>query len=226
LVQQRAAIFDVDLTLLDGWCGHLYAGHVMRARPWRRRAWSALGRRGWGLLRAGLQQTAAVDTGVRILAGLREDDAHQLAQACFEQRIRRRLYADGVAEVLRWRRDDGCLTVLASGSSRYIVEAVGTYLGVDAALGSENQLDTDGRLSDRAQGRLCYGEGKLERVQRLLDAHGIALTDAVFYSDSETDLPLLEAVGRAVVVNPTPLLRLHARARGWQEEAWGEVHAG
>jgi phosphoserine phosphatase len=49
---------------------------------------------------------------------------------------------------------------------------------------------------------------------------GSSLEHAVFYTDSITDLPLLEAVGRPVAVNPDPRLRRLARRRGWPIEDW------
>ena len=59
-------------------------------------------------------------------------------------------------------------------------------------------------------------------VREHLNELGIDLADVTFYSDSEMDLPLLEAAGRAIVVNPSPMLRLTSRARGWEEELWGQ----
>jgi phosphoserine phosphatase len=49
---------------------------------------------------------------------------------------------------------------------------------------------------------------------------GFALEDACFYSDSITDLPLLEAVGTPIIVNPDARLRRHAKRRGWRIERW------
>jgi phosphoserine phosphatase len=67
---------------------------------------------------------------------------------------------------------------------------------------------------------LCYGAGKLERARALVHSLGSTLEQAVFYTDSITDLPLLEAVGQPVAVNPDPRLRRVARRRGWPIEDW------
>jgi phosphoserine phosphatase len=62
-------------------------------------------------------------------------------------------------------------------------------------------------------------KGKVERIAMWLDERGIAraaLADATFYSDSINDLPLLEAIGTPVVVNPDSRLREEATKRGWR----------
>ena len=53
---------------------------------------------------------------------------------------------------------------------------------------------------------LCYGAGKIERALRLAASLGFALDEATFYTDSLTDLPLLERVREPVAVNPDPRL--------------------
>ena len=78
----------------------------------------------------------------------------------------------------------------------------------------------DGKLTGKVEHPLCFGHGKLVRARRLAEELGFKLEEAVFYTDSITDLPLLEAVGERVCVNPDPRLRRLARARGWKIERW------
>ena len=99
------------------------------------------------------------------------------------------------------------------------MESLGRFLGVDAALGTRTVVE-DGRITRRVDPPLCFGEGKCKLVEQHLAQRGISLEHTTFYSDSEVDLPLLEAVGKPVVVNPSPLLRLTARSRRWEEQHW------
>jgi putative phosphoserine phosphatase/1-acylglycerol-3-phosphate O-acyltransferase len=78
----------------------------------------------------------------------------------------------------------------------------------------------NGMLSGNAIMPLCYGTGKLERAKRFLADMGAQVEDAVVYSDSVTDLPLLEAARTAIAVNPDPRLRRVALQRGWRVEVW------
>ena len=214
-----ALLLDVDNTLVDGWTGQLFAAHVTRSYPFRWLSWVSLARRWSNMIRAGTGQPAAVETGIRLLAGLTETEADRLAQECFEQRVKSLIFDAGVSELVRYRRDPHCYCVLASGSSIYIVRAIARHLGVHAAIGSRGAV-LGGVISTRLQHPLCFGEGKLKRVREHLESVGIPLTQTTFYTDSESDLPLLQAVGEPVVVNPSPLLRLTSRSRGWQEERW------
>ena len=67
---------------------------------------------------------------------------------------------------------------------------------------------------------MSYGPGKVVLTERLGAEHGFDVGEATFYSDSITDLPLLERVGTPIVVNPDARLRRIARKRAWKIEAW------
>jgi phosphoserine phosphatase len=66
----------------------------------------------------------------------------------------------------------------------------------------------------------CYGAGKVTRAESFAVEHGIDLRQSYFYSDSYSDLPMLERVGQPRVVNPDPRLRRAAQRRGWSAESW------
>lgn len=87
-------------------------------------------------------------------------------------------------------------------------------------LGSVDVLATRARIEDgRYTGELefyCYGEAKAEAIRELAASEGIDLAGSYAYSDSMTDLPMLEAVGHPVAVNPDHALRKEAEQRGWQ----------
>ena len=85
---------------------------------------------------------------------------------------------------------------------------------------TELELDAAGRFTGRPIDPLCYGVGKLERAKGLAERQGFELSEATFYSDSITDLPLLEVVRHPHVVNPDARLRRVARQRGWPIEEW------
>jgi phosphoserine phosphatase len=81
-------------------------------------------------------------------------------------------------------------------------------------------VGSDGAFTGRLVEPLCYGVGKLARARELAARVGFDLDEATFYSDSYTDLPLLEAVRTPVAVNPDPRLARLARRRGWRVERW------
>jgi phosphoserine phosphatase len=67
---------------------------------------------------------------------------------------------------------------------------------------------------------MSYGQGKVVLTERLAAEQGFSLEESTFYSDSITDLPLLERVRTPVVVNPDRRLRRVADQRGWRIEQW------
>jgi phosphoserine phosphatase len=93
------------------------------------------------------------------------------------------------------------------------VDPLAAELGFDGAIGSLCEV-VDGRYTGRSL-RACHGPGKADAVRVLAAAEGIDLALSTAYSDSHTDLPFLEAVGRPVAVNADRELRRIARERGW-----------
>jgi phosphoserine phosphatase len=93
-------------------------------------------------------------------------------------------------------------------------------LKIEHVVSTVFEVDERGCFTGRAVQPLCLGEGKVTRARVLAEAHGFRFEDATFYSDSISDLPLLERVGEPVAVNPDPRLRRVAERRGWRIERW------
>jgi HAD superfamily hydrolase (TIGR01490 family) len=109
---------------------------------------------------------------------------------------------------------------IVTGATRYAARPLARRLGIDHVIASELEIDAEGCLTGRAIDPLCYGAGKIARTERLAADLGFDLRDATFYSDSFTDLPLLEHVREPIVVNPDPRLGRIAKRRGWRVERW------
>lgn len=105
--------------------------------------------------------------------------------------------------------------IVVSASPQEIVERVATHLGLEGAVGTRAEI-VDGKFTGRLAGAFCYGMGKVVEVQRLAAERGYDLSECTAYSDSASDIPFLECVGTAVVVNPDRELRTVAAARGWR----------
>ena len=76
----------------------------------------------------------------------------------------------------------------------------------------------DGRLTGKVVPPVCFGPGKIVWAERFAAEYGVDLSSSYFYTDSISDLPLLERVRYPVAVNPDPRLRRLARKRGWPVE--------
>jgi HAD superfamily hydrolase (TIGR01490 family) len=103
--------------------------------------------------------------------------------------------------------------VVVSASGEEIVAPIARALGATHAMATRMVVE-DGKYTGEVA-FYCYGEGKVEAIRELAAREGYALEHCYAYSDSITDLPMLEAVGHPSVVNPDRALRKEAGAREW-----------
>jgi HAD superfamily hydrolase (TIGR01490 family) len=109
--------------------------------------------------------------------------------------------------------------VIVSTSGIEMVAPIGDMLGATEVIATEMEV-ADGLYTGEME-FWAYGEAKAHRVRELAAARGYRLTDCYAYSDSVTDLPMLEAVGHPRAVNPDRALRRIARERQWPVLAFG-----
>ncbi len=210
------ALFDLDRTLLDGSSGVLYIrylrkrGDVGRAMLLRSYWYAALYRMGffdYPKVAAKLALAAAEQS---------EEQARLLCQQWFDDVGVHHLAQRGIAR-LQAHQDQGHLVAIISASTPYIVGPCATHLGVADYLCTRLVVEA-GRLTGRIVDPPCYGPHKVYWASTYAEEHEASLEDAYFYSDGISDLPLLQAVGHPVAVNPDPRLRAHATQRGWPIE--------
>ncbi|HEY6573412.1 MAG TPA: HAD-IB family hydrolase [Mycobacterium sp.] len=103
--------------------------------------------------------------------------------------------------------------VVVSASGEEIVAPIARALGATHAMATRMVVEDGKYTGDVAF--YCYGEGKVEAIKELAAREGYALEHCYAYSDSITDLPMLESVGHPTVVNPDRALRKESVARGW-----------
>ncbi len=103
--------------------------------------------------------------------------------------------------------------VVVSASGEEIVAPIARALGATHAMATRMVVE-DGRYTGEIA-FYCYGEGKVQAIRELAAREGYPLEHCYAYSDSITDLPMLESVGHPNVVNPDRGLRREAVERGW-----------
>jgi HAD superfamily hydrolase (TIGR01490 family) len=117
------------------------------------------------------------------------------------------------AELIADHKLCGRDVVVVSASGEEIVAPIARALGATHAMATRMVVE-DGKYTGEIA-FYCYGEGKVEAIRALADREGYALEHCYAYSDSITDLPMLELVGHPTAVNPDRALRKEAVARGW-----------
>ena len=116
--------------------------------------------------------------------------------------------------LLAQHRAAGDFLLIITATNDFVTAPIATRLGVDHLLATRAQMH-HGRYSGDVDGVPCYREGKVVNLHHWLAESGHRLENSCFYSDSHNDLPLLQAVARAVAVDPDPVLDREARERGW-----------
>lgn len=158
----------------------------------------------------------------KALEGFRGRQESWLTQSCaewFPKYVLPEVQQAG-RRAVRKHHEAGDFVAIVTGATRYVAEPVAAELGIPHVICSELELDLAGCFTGRIVEPLCYGLGKIERTAKVAEREGFELKDATFYSDSITDLPLLEVVKAPIVINPDRRLRMIAKKRGWPIEAW------
>ncbi len=213
----KAAFFDLDKTVIAK------ASIAAFGRPFRRGG--LINRR--VLLRAAISQLLFLQFGAdeERLARIREsmlaltkgwerDRVREIVRETLLETIEPLIYKEALELMeAHWRAGDR--VYLVSASPEEIVLPLADLLGADGAVCSQGEVDEQGCYTGR-MAFYAYGPAKAEGMAELAARHGLDLAGSSAYSDSATDLPMLEAVGHPVAVNPDRPLAKVARERGWE----------
>ena len=217
------AFFDLDGTLLDGTNGNIYARLMIQNGQMR--ACGALWVL-WYTILYKLNRLPRIEVYKRVLDVMGQYTVIEMIEmqdVGFEGEIMGRLYKEG-ADLVREHNEKGHVTVIATAAGEYVAERVRAQLGARDVIATPIPIKGDHVMSEPL-GLMSFMEGKLQMAGDLCEKYGADLADCFFYSDSASDLPLLEAVGHPVMVNPQLKLRQAARGRGWPVLKFKE-HAG
>ena len=141
--------------------------------------------------------------------GWEHDQIKEIVREALEETVEPIIYAEAL-DLIEAHRAAGYKVYLVSASPEVIVEPLAEHLGVDGAIASRPVVDDDGRYTGEME-FYAYGPFKAEAIEELARQEGLDLEESSAYSDSYTDLPMLEAVGHPVVVNPDRVLAKVAR---------------
>lgn len=210
-----AAFFDLDRTLMAGSSGLHWARAAHRAGLVGRRqmtsdAWANFKFR----LRGSTdEETEAVKQRLgEFLEGRRVKDFERLGHQVLAG-VLPRMY-ERMLETAYNHQDEGRPVYICTAATQDMADTLALVLGFDGAAGSRLGK-RDGLYTGRFEGAFCYGEGKPIRMREIAERDGLDLAASWAYSDSASDLPMLRAVGNAVVVNPDPELARVAAEEGW-----------
>lgn len=148
-----------------------------------------------------------------ITKGWERDQVEALARESVEKILDPYIYQEAL-DLIALHRALGRKVYIVSSSPEEVVRPLAERLGADGVIATRAE-SVDGRYTGRLE-FYCYGEQKADAIRELAQREDIDLSTTYAYSDSATDLPMLEAVGLPVAVNPDRDLRKVAEQRNWQ----------
>ena len=214
-VDRSAAFFDLDKTIIAR------SSALAFGRPFR----------AGGLINRRAALKAAYAQLVYLVAGADEDQMNRMRDYVTEmctgwdvQQVKEivaetlfdivdpLIYAEA-ADLIEEHKAAGREVVIVSSSGEEVVSPIGELVGADRVIATRMVVE-DGRYTGEVA-FYAYGPTKAEAMRELAEAAGYDLADCYAYSDSVTDLPMLQAVGHPTAVNPDRALRRAARERDW-----------
>ncbi len=213
-----AAFFDLDGTLITANSGLLWMKHERR-----------LGRLSTYELAMGslyfvlykiraINMLRATRNALGTIIGREEAELAREIANWYENEVKPYTAVDGL-KAIEEHRQQGHRLVLLTSCSSYEAKVARADFNLDDYLCTRYEVK-DGHFTGDAIEPLCYGEGKIIHAERFAKEQHIDVDASYFYTDSCTDLPMLERVAHPRVVNPDIRLRLVAKRKGWPILNW------
>lgn len=212
------AFFDLDDTILNSSTGHILGPAAIREGFIKRRklipgSIYAIGHK-MGLIEGDLILS-------RMITWMKDHPVQPVldfVQKMFNEVLKHAIRKDAIREI-EFHRQNNAQLVLLSASMNFVCQPIIEFLGLDDLICTNPDV-VNNRFAGTSKEGFCFGEEKLVRTLSFVGNNQSSLKDAYFYTDSHTDLPMLEAVGHPVAVTPDRKLMATARARGWKICEW------
>lgn len=213
----RAAFFDLDKTVIARASVVAFGGPLRRRGLVNRRtvARAVFGQLLFLWFGADEEKMSKIrESMLEVSAGWDRDEVRAIVEETLTDVIEPLIYAEAQS-LIALHRAAGDRIWLVSSAPSEIVEPLAAMLGVDGAIASKAEIDDQGRYTGKIE-FYAQGEGKAAAIRALAESHHLDLDESSAYSDSVTDLPMLETVGHPFAVNPDRALAKEAKERGWE----------
>lgn len=213
----EAAFFDLDKTVIAkasmlAFGPPFYKEGLISRRTAIRSAYAQLIYRHRG---ANDQKLARLrETVLALTKGWDQNRVTQIVTRTLSEIVEPLIYQEAL-DLMEFHKQHNRLIYLVSASPIEILAPLGNYLNVDGVIGSKSKIDSNGYYTGEME-FYSYGPYKVDAMHELADQLDLSLEDSYAYSDSYTDIPMLEAVGHPVAVNPDKVLTKRAKEKGWE----------
>lgn len=212
----KAAIFDIDKTITTTDTFFLFFKFLLkRFRPY------IYLKLGYYFFETRVFKTDRVRVKATVLELLKGFDENQIKDLCcsFVESKFKNVISVKAHESIKQFREEGFRVILISASLDVYLKHISSCLDYDDLICTRTKIISSGVKID---GKNCYGEEKIVRLNEFLKNEGVSLDleASYFYSDHHSDLPLLELVGNPCVVNANVILKKIAEKNKWPVYNW------
>jgi len=217
---QRFHIFDVDLTIVRKTSAGYFLTMALQEKIIRFSQVSHL-IIDWVKYKLAFPDIDFIENTVKKLSGIKKSQLERISETCFEKRIKPNIYSQA-AQLIRQAAEKNEKVVFATSSFDFIIKPLERFFGIDGSISCQMEY-LDGVTTGRLVGYSSFGARKKSAAQIWMEKNNINPQDVSFYSDSYTDIPLLEYCGNPVAVNPDFILLRKAKKSGWKILRFNEV---
>jgi len=158
------------------------------------------------------QMDSTRDQLASLVAGWSVDKVREIASETMHNVVTPAIYAEA-RELIAFHRNAGHDVIIISASASHLVDLIAEELGIDQVVATELEV-RDGRFTGEVL-FFCKGDAKAQAITDLARTNDYDLAHSYAYSDSATDIPMLQAVGNPVAVNPDRAMKKAALENGW-----------
>jgi HAD superfamily hydrolase (TIGR01490 family) len=209
----RIHIFDVDHTVVRKTSTEYFAQMALKENIIRVSQVSHL-LIDWVKYKLASPDNDFIENTAKKMAGIEKADLERVAESCFTKRIKPNIYT-GAKALIDDAIKKGEKVIFATSSFDFIINPLERFLGIEGSIACQFEY-LQGKTTGKLAGYSSFGPKKKTAAQAWMERNGVNPQSVSFYSDSYTDIPLLEYCGNPVAVNPDNILLRKAKKRGWQ----------
>jgi HAD superfamily hydrolase (TIGR01490 family) len=212
------AFFDLDDTLIRANSGKLlvrgaYDKGMMSLSDLIKALWLSF------LYKFRLMNSEKIIAGMfKWLDGMSEKSLIDLSSEVFENHLLHAIPEEARSEI-RMHKDKNAAVVILSSALSSVCQAVAAHLEMDDYICTHIETD-GGKCTGRPDGKICFGNEKVSRLKEYCEKNNSKVTDAWYYGDSISDLPVMQIVGNPVCINPDKKLLKEANKNSWKIYLW------
>lgn len=212
------AFFDIDHTIVDGSTGlfvllQMWREKKVSVRDLQKAIYYTF------LYRIGrLRYEQSIKWIYQVCGKISIDELVRITDIAYEKHILPNIFSEAI-DTIEDYRGKGFLVCLATATSDYVAYKIQAQVSADLVISNTSTVRNN-RLTDGLSNPICYGIGKKAAAYQLAQEKAVSLSECAFYSDSRTDLPLLEAVGEPVIVNPRRIDGWYRRLNNYSVVRW------